>query len=228
MRVKEFSLRLVMFDLDGTLVDSVPDLAAAVDSMLLSLGREAAGVDQVRQWVGNGAAMLVQRALTGSMQPPEIPHELFQSAYEHFLNAYRSENGKQSRLYPGVADTLSFITEQVEHIAVITNKPAQFTQVLLDQFDIPQFDLVLSGDSLSEKKPHPLPLQHCMNTFLCKPDEVLMVGDSVSDVRAAQAAKAPVACVTYGYHQGVDLRALQADYLLDNFTALKRIVTECA
>ena len=122
--------RLIMFDLDGTLVDSVPDLAYAVDTMLVELDRPAAGLDKVQRWVGNGAAMLVKRALTGMMVPLEIDESVYQNAYSLFLENYQKINGKQSTLYPGVAKVLTYLRREFPYLALITNKPKQFINMV--------------------------------------------------------------------------------------------------
>lgn len=213
-------LKLIMFDLDGTLIDSVPDLANAVDAMLVDLGREPAGQDAVRHWVGNGAAMLVKRALSAKMVPDETEAILFNKAHQLFLEHYRDISGQESVLYPHVKEILQKLRQSTYYLAVITNKPEQFTPALLKAHDLPDFDMILCGDSLPEKKPHPAPLLHCMETLACGTDESVMVGDSVSDIKAAKAAGVPVVCVNYGYNQGEDLSAYQPDALIDRFDEL--------
>lgn len=212
--------KLVMFDLDGTLIDSVPDLALAVDAMLQDLGRKKAGQSAVRQWVGNGAVMLVKRALSDKMIPDHIDEALFQKAHQLFLDHYQKISGRHSKLYPHVCDTLKELRKTHTYLAVITNKPKQFTPALLKSHDLPNFDLVMCGDSLAEKKPHPAPLLHCMEKLGCSAEETIMIGDSVSDIKAAQAAGVPVICLSYGYNQGEDLSSYQPNALIDNFNEL--------
>ena len=209
-----------MFDLDGTLVDSVPDLAFAVDAMLSDLGMPIAGLDRVSNWVGNGAAMLVKRALSQQMIPVEIEEPLYQEASSLFFTHYQQVNGRKSVLYPKVAETLTQIRKAFPYMALITNKPEQFTQALLDYHHIPGFDLVVCGDTLTNRKPHPEPVLHCMNTFGCTTEESVMVGDSVSDIKAAQAANVPIICVNYGYNQGEDLSAYRPNRLIEHFEQL--------
>lgn len=209
-----------MFDLDGTLVDSVPDLSFAVDAMLSDLGKPISGIERVSNWVGNGAAMLVKRALSQQMIPVEIDESLYQEAYSLFLAHYQQVNGRKSVLYPKVAETLIKIRKAFPYLALITNKPAQFTQPLLDYHRLPKFDLVICGDTLAKRKPHPEPVLHCLNTFGCEATESVMVGDSVSDIKAAQAANVPVICVNYGYNQGEDLTAYHPDRLIEHFEQL--------
>lgn len=212
--------RLLMFDLDGTLVDSVPDLCFAVDAMLKDLGRPSVGIEKVSLWVGNGAAMLVKRALSQQMIPIEMDASLFKNAYGLFLKHYKQINGRQSVLYPKVVETLIALRKQYPYMALITNKPEQFTQPLLDYHHLPKFDLVVCGDTLEKRKPHPEPILHCMRLLDCSANESVMVGDSVSDIKAAQAAKVPIICVNYGYNQGENLASYQPDRLIQNFGEL--------
>ena len=209
--------RLIMFDLDGTLVDSVPDLAFAVDAMLAEIGEAEAGMEQVRLWVGNGAQMLVKRALSRNMIPTAIEDARLAQATGYFFRHYQQVNGLRSQLYPQVLETLTHLRKTVPFLALVTNKPEQFTQPLLDHHQLPLFDLVVSGDTLASKKPDPAQLVYCLETLGCDPREALMVGDSVSDIKAAKAAGVPIVCVNYGYHQGEDLAAYQPEYLIEEF-----------
>jgi len=212
-----------MFDLDGTLVDSALDLTAAVDNMLQALGREPAGEDKVRQWVGNGAPVLVMRALSGEMHPAEdrVEPELFQAAFEVFLSAYTQSNGRYARLYPGVEELLMHLQQAGVPMAVVTNKPMAFTTPLLQALKIDQyFDQVLGGDSLPVKKPDPLPLLNVLETTGCAPERALMLGDSRNDVDAARAAGCPVICVSYGYNHGEPVANCSPDRIVDSFAEL--------
>lgn len=209
-----------MFDLDGTLVDSVPDLAFAVDAMLQTLGKPVARQDKVRLWVGNGAAMLVKRALSQNMIPEDINEAYFQKASGLFFHYYQQVNGQKSQLYPQVLETLEQLRKTIPFMALITNKPEQFTQPLLDHHLLPKFDLVVCGDTLSTRKPDPAQLLYCLKKLGCSAQEAFMVGDSVSDIKAAKAAKVPVICVNYGYSQGEDLLAYKPDFLIESFDAL--------
>jgi phosphoglycolate phosphatase len=212
--------RILLFDLDGTLVDSVPDIAWGVDAMLASMSRPKAGLEKVRQWVGNGAPMLVKRALANNHVPADIDDALYQQAFDLFLTHYEQANGRHSILYPGVAETLALLRETMPFMAIVTNKPIQFTQPLLEYLGLPQFDMVVGGDSLPECKPHPAPILHCLDKCQCSAEEALMVGDSVSDIKAAQAAGIPVVCVDYGYNQGINLQDYQPDSIISRFDSL--------
>ena len=212
--------RLIMFDLDGTLVDSVPDLAFAVDAMLAEIGEAEAGLEQVRLWVGNGAQMLVKRALSRNMIPIDIDDARLEQATGSFFRHYQQVNGLRSQLYPQVLETLTHLRNTVPYLALVTNKPELFTQPLLDHHQLPLFDLVVCGDTLASKKPDPAQLLYCLEIFGCHPQETLMVGDSLSDIKAAQAANIPIICVKYGYNQGEDLSAYQPELLIEGFDEL--------
>jgi len=194
--------RLVMFDLDGTLIDSVPDLAAAVDRMLLELGRPAAGLDAVRHWVGNGAPILVRRALAGGLDHASVDDELAERGLALFMEAY-AESHELTVVYPGVHDTLRWLRKQGVEMALITNKPERFVAPLLDQMKIGRyFRWIIGGDTLPQKKPDPAALLFVMKMAGVEPGQALFVGDSRSDVLAAKAAGVQCVGLSYGYNHG--------------------------
>jgi phosphoglycolate phosphatase len=211
---------VALIDLDGTLVDSVPDLAQSVDAMMAALGLAPHGETAVRNWVGNGVERLVKRALTGSLDGEPSAAD-FDRAYPIFLDLYAAHNGKRSRLYPGVRDGLAVLEGRGIRVGCVTNKAARFTEPLLAALGIyERFDIIISGDTLPEKKPSPLPLLHAAQHFGVAPADVLMVGDSISDVKAARAAGFPVVCVSYGYNHGRDIREAEPDAIIDSLAEL--------
>lgn len=215
--------RAVLFDLDGTLVDSVPDLARAVDQMLEALGRSPAGIESVRQWVGNGADVLVKRALAGDMagQLEGASEELFTLARELFFSAYAQANGRSSKIYPGVEALLELYRNQGVPMAVVTNKPGSFTDQLLRQLSLTSyFSVVVAGDTLAEKKPSPAPLLYACDRLQSPAESTLMIGDSSVDVAAARAAGCPVICVSYGYNKGAPITEAGADRIVDSLAEL--------
>jgi len=178
-----FSPKLVLIDLDGTLVDSVPDLAHAVDAMRREIGMSEHGEEAVRHWVGNGVERLVKRALTADLDA-EPDAELFKKAYPIFYKHYLESNGVYSRLFPGVKEGLSYLKDQGFSIGCVTNKAESFTLPLLEAKDIlDYFGIVVSGDTLSVKKPAPEPLWHAAKHFAVTPEESLMLGDSMHNAR---------------------------------------------
>ncbi|MEL7560519.1 phosphoglycolate phosphatase [Stutzerimonas chloritidismutans] len=212
--------RLVMFDLDGTLMDSVPDLAAAVDKMLMLLGREPAGIDRVRDWVGNGSRVLVRRALAGQLLHEGVADELADEALALFMQAY-SGGHELTKVYPGVRECLDWLRERDVKLAIITNKPAQFIEPLLQEKGLAgYFQWLIGGDTLPQQKPDPAALLWVMREADVRADASLFVGDSRNDVRAAKAAAVPCVALTYGYNHGEPIAREQPALVLDDLREL--------
>lgn len=215
---------MVLVDVDGTMVDSVPDLAYCVDEMMGALGLPLRGEPAVRDWVGNGVERLVRRALTGSLDG-EPEEALFRRAYPLFLALYRDNTSKRSRLYPSVPEALGYLSSAGYKLGCVTNKAAQFTEPLLGDLGIRDvFAIVISGDTLPQKKPDPQPLLHAAEFFQVSPQESLMIGDSVSDVTAARAAGFQVVCMSYGYNHGMDIRDARPDAVMDSMAELRDLL----
>ncbi len=210
------AVKMVMIDLDGTLIDTVPDLAAAANRMLADLGRPAWDEVHYRKWIGNGVPRFVKRALTGEMMT-EPDAALFEQALAIFRKHYGAAVADRSRPYAGVVEALERLAAMGFSLACITNKAEAFTIPLLKQLDLYKyFKLVLSGDSLPKQKPDPLPLLHACRHFGITPDHGVLVGDSSNDVAAARAVGMPVICVTYGYNHGHDIRDSHPDAVVDS------------
>ena len=219
---------MVLIDVDGTLVDSVPDLTFCVDEMMRQLGRKPWGETRVRDWVGNGVERLVQRALIGQLDgdPDEAD---YQKAYPIFLELYAENTSKRSCLYPGVREGLAYLKAAGYPLGCVTNKAEQFTVPLLKDLGIyDDFALVVSGDTLEHKKPHPAPLLHAAEFFKVEPARALMVGDSISDVKAARAAGFMIACVPYGYNHGDDIRLAEPDVVIESLASLRAELEQAA
>ena len=219
--MKKFNPKLIMIDVDGTLVDSVPDLAYCVDQMMIELGMKERGEKKVRHWVGNGIPKLVERALTDDLEASPTK-EVFDVAYPIFLELYADNTAARSCLYDGVKDGLDYLKSRDYQLGCVTNKAEQFTHPLLKTLGIfDDFKIVISGDTLAKKKPDPLPLVHAASYFNISPQECLMLGDSVSDVKAARAAGFSIICMSYGYNHGNDIADESPDLVIDSMSQLR-------
>jgi phosphoglycolate phosphatase len=208
------AVRAVAIDLDGTMLDTIEDLAHAVNHTLTELRLPTLELELVRTFVGKGLANLVQRSLGASLGREPDP-VLFTRAMTLYEANYDRVNGETTTIYPGVREGLETLAQAGFPLACITNKSARFTGPLLARIGFARyFSLVLSGDSLPKKKPDPLPLIHTAETFKVQPVELLMIGDSLNDAQAARAAGCPVFCVTYGYNEGHDVRSLDVDAIV--------------
>jgi phosphoglycolate phosphatase len=210
----------VLIDLDGTLIDSVPDLAYCVDEMMKQLDMPVRGQDAVRDWVGNGVQRLTERALINSVDGmPE--QELMDKAYPIFLELYKDNNSQRSVVYEGVKDGLKWMQAQGYRLACVTNKAEAFTLPLLKAKGLHDyFEVIVSGDTCAKKKPDPMPLLHAADLLGESAENALMLGDSQSDVKAARAAGFNIFCMTYGYNHGEDIRDYNPDVVMDSFAEL--------
>ncbi|BCN92533.1 phosphoglycolate phosphatase 1 [Thiomicrorhabdus immobilis] len=218
--MEKFKPGFVLIDLDGTLIDSVPDLAYCVDEMMKQLDMPVRGEDAVRDWVGNGVQRLTERALVNSVDGmPD--QDLMDKAYPIFLELYKDNNAIRSSVYPGVLEGIKWMKENGYRVGCVTNKAEAFTVPLLKDkglYDL--FEVVVSGDTCAEKKPHPMPLLHAAKLMGVEPENALMLGDSQSDVKAARAAGFHIFCMTYGYNHGEDIRDYNPDVVMDSFMEL--------
>ena len=219
------AVKMVMIDLDGTLINSAPDLAASANRMLEALDMPTYETKQVAQWIGNGVSRLVKRALTGEMNAEPDP-ELYERGYKVFLEAYGELVSDQSRPYPGVVEGLKKLQAAGFQLACITNKAEAFTVPLLKDLDLYKyFKLVISGDTLAKKKPDPLPLLHACEYFGITPDHGVLIGDSINDTQAARNAGMPVLLVPYGYNRGQDVRELEPEAVIQTLEEATEYLT---
>lgn len=213
-------IRSVTIDLDGTLLDTVPDLAAAANAMLRELGRPEYPVDTIAAFIGRGIPKLVARCL------PDLEADAVEQAQAVFRRHYAVENGRRSRLFPGVLEGLQAFRAAGLPMAVITNKAAAFTEPLLVATQLDSwFEFAVSGDSLPEKKPHPMPLLHACERMGTVPAENLHIGDSRHDAAAARAAGCPVFLVPYGYNEGEDVQGIDCDAIVTSLVEAARRAT---
>lgn len=215
---------MILVDLDGTMVDSVPDLALCVDIMMRKLGLPEHGEARVREWIGNGVERLVKRALVGAYEG-EPDEALFRKALPIFLEAYEEHVCVDSRSYPGVEAGLEFLFNAGYPLGCVTNKAARFTEPLLEKLGLSRyFRIIVSGDTLPVKKPDPAPLLHAAAFFQVAPEKSLLIGDSISDVKAARAAGFQIVCVSYGYNHGMDIREAGPDLVIDSMEQLRTVL----
>ena len=187
-------LRALLFDLDGTLIDTAPEIAHALNRTLQWLGRPAVDPERVRGWIGDGARALLDKALGERSSD---------TTWEHFSYEYAAACGQASRLYPGTREMLERMSARGVKLAVLTNKEARFAHKLLTLHDITgHFDLLVAGDSLAVRKPDPAVVAYALDALQVGPSEAAFVGDSVTDVRTARAAGVRAWVVTHGYPNG--------------------------
>ena len=214
-------IQAIAFDLDGTLVDSVPGLALAAQKMLADLKLATVSNDQVKNMVGNGIDVMLERVFKAVDTNPTKKY--FAEAKQIFSQHYDKVMDEQTTLFPHVAQTLKTLYENHYPLALVTNKPAQFLPALLTSLGIKDyFSLVLGGGDVIKLKPHPAPLYQVMATFGLFSDQLLFVGDSKNDITAAKNAHCPTVALSYGYNYGISIATSEPDFLFDDF---KEILT---
>lgn len=204
---------LIIFDLDGTLIDSVPDLAAAIDKTLAHFSKPPAGVDHVRTWIGNGSMKLVARAIEWA----GLDNDKLNDAHEVFLREY-ADCHDGTVAYNGVSEGLERLISCGFEIAICTNKPSQFLPKILQKMGREdKFSCVIGGDSLPIKKPDPAPLLHICEKLGVNPSQAIMVGDSKNDILAGKSAGMTTLALSYGYNYGEPITNHNPDAVFDEF-----------
>ena len=220
--------KLILIDVDGTLVDSVPDLAFCVNEMMKRLGMPEHSESDIRNWVGNGVERLTRRALIGQLDG-EPDEALFRKAYPIFLELYAENTSTRSVLYPGIREGLNRLRDAGYVLGSVTNKASQFTVPLLKDLGIyDDFAVVVAGDTLDKKKPDPAPLLYAAERMGVHPADCLMIGDSINDVTAARAAGFQIVCMPYGYNHGNDIRDANPDAVIDSLAHLDTLLSKAA
>ncbi len=220
VKIKDKSV--LLFDLDGTLVDSAPDLALALNRTLLDLAKPQYEEQVIRRWVGTGAKVLIEHALSASLKKGEkLNSALVNDALAIFLKHYKNCLSDHSTLYQDVKKSLIILKTLGYRLAIITNKNTAFTQPILQDLGIVDlFELLISGDTLAQKKPHPAQLHYALAQLNASAEQCVMIGDSKNDILAAKAANIDCVGLTYGYNYGEDISKYQPNWCFDTFAEL--------
>lgn len=214
----------ILFDLDGTLIDSLPDLAWSLDRAMEELDLPVCGEARARGWIGNGVDLLVTRALAFALQSQPEPEQVTEGV-RLFRQHYQNHSWVDSRLYPGVKDTLKRFHEVGVRMACVTNKPAQFAGPLIEAAGLADFFSAVLGTALErEKKPDPQMALEALDLLQLNPSQALFVGDSITDFATARNAGLPIWLVSYGYNSGLNLHSLGAERVIDKFFELGQLV----
>lgn len=209
------NIQAIAFDLDGTLVDSVPGLALAAQHMLADLALPTVSNQQVKNWIGNGIDVLIQRIFNAISAPETLLAEARVKFDKHYDNTIEAG----TTLFPNVLSTLEALQQSGYPMALVTNKPAQFLPPLLASLQLDRyFSLVLGGGDVIKLKPHPAPLYQVMATFGLYHDQLLFVGDSKNDIQAAKNAQCATIGLTYGYNYGESIANSHPDIVIDHFS----------
>jgi len=217
--VKFKNKKVIIFDLDGTLIDSSPDLALAVNHMLTRLNLDPFNKTTIDGWIGNGALILVKRALSGSRNINEnLENNFVEKALDIFFKFYSKNLCIKTALYPNVHTSLQVLKSKGYRLAIVTNKPFDFVEPILKDLKLLEFfEYFIGGDSLNEKKPSPLPLLHVCEQLKVSVEECIMVGDSKNDILAGNACGMETIGLSYGYNYGENIEVYNPSVILDDF-----------
>jgi phosphoglycolate phosphatase len=220
-----FSAKAVLFDLDGTLLDTVLDLHAAANGMLRDLGRPEVVIEDIRAYVGRGIPNLVKRILAGNLEAADDPAPPPDAALASFKRHYAVVNGLASKPFPGVMEGLKALKATGLPLGVITNKAVAFTGPLLERTGLAPFmSVAVSGDQLPRAKPDPMPVIWACGRLDVSPADTVLIGDSINDFKAGRAAGCKVFLVPYGYNEGRDVRGLECDAIVATIEAAARLI----
>lgn len=217
--------KLIGFDLDGTLVNSLPDLALSLNSAFAEVGLPQAPEELVLTWIGNGADVLFAKGMEWTGKADDFSQEELAQIKRRFGYFYGENVCNISKLYPNVKETLEALKAQGYILAVVTNKPTKHVLPVLQAFKIDHlFSEALGGQSLPQIKPHPAPLYYLCGKFGLYPHEMLFVGDSKNDILAAKAAGCKSVGLTYGYNYNIPISESEPDYVCEDFAEILKIV----
>ncbi|MDO9826307.1 phosphoglycolate phosphatase [Glaesserella parasuis] len=217
--------KLIGFDLDGTLVNSLPDLALSLNSAFAEVGLPQAPEELVLTWIGNGSDVLFAKGMEGTGKADEFSQEELAQIKRRFGYFYGENVCNISKLYPNVKETLETLKAQGYILAVVTNKPTKHVLPVLQAFKIDHlFSEALGGQSLPQIKPHPAPLYYLCGKFGLYPHEMLFVGDSKNDILAAKAAGCKSVGLTYGYNYNIPISESEPDYVCEDFAEILKVI----
>ena len=216
----------LIFDLDGTLIDSVPDLALAVNMTMQELNRDIFCLDIVRVWVGNGSEVLIKRALSADVIiDNDLDEALFNEAHKLFLDFYAQNVCVDTIMFEGVKNTLEVLKDKSYILSIVTNKPYEFVEPILKSFEIDTlFEFYIGGDSLEVKKPNAEPLLYVCEKLKFKIEDSVMIGDSKNDILAATNCNMTSIAVSYGYNYDEDISIHKPTYIIDNFKDILKVL----
>lgn len=215
---------LIIFDFDGTLINSIPDLTLAINKMLAFYKASPLTIQNVTPFIGNGAKPLVKRALEFAMPDKKLTDDFFKEAFDIYVAAYKAEICKDTFMYPGVLETLKFLKNKGFKIVICTNKPYAFIAPILEALDIKElFNSWIGEDSLAKKKPDAIPLLHLVKEMQTTIEKSVMVGDSKNDILAAQNANMESIGVSYGYNYNENIADYNPTVVVDNFSELQNL-----
>jgi len=219
-------IKFIMFDLDGTLINSISDLHFAVSHAVVDLGYAPVTEKQVSTWVGNGVPTLMARALSRNINVrPDLDARLKQQSLKYFNHYYTESNHQRTTVFPGVLHSLEALEHQGIKLAIISNKPSQFIPPIIEKLGLSSFfDDIIGGDQVRNPKPHAEPLIKLMERNHFLPEECLMVGDSRNDIVAGQNAGCPTLGYTFGYNYGVPISDSKPTYVCDKFDGIIELV----
>ncbi|UAA40230.1 phosphoglycolate phosphatase [Paraneptunicella aestuarii] len=219
------TVKFLIFDLDGTLVNSAPDIAQALNKTLLEFGLSVVEETQVQEWVGKGIEVLLARALENALEDTDAIEKMKGKALQSIKHHYAQCCTDKTHLYPQVIETLDKLQEKELDFSIATNKPTAMIAPILNALNISSyFPFFVGGDDVVNKKPHPEMLLKCMSERGYKPEETMMIGDSSNDIQAARNAHIPVAAFTYGYNHGKPIASENPDFVLNSFSELLNII----